>query len=73
MAYMKNILFNEREGQTILSPKETAGLKLSHITNMGELDEAEQANINDGLLWLGGESKKNFLNEAFFKKLHKVS
>ena len=65
------ILFNDRKGQTILSPTELKGIKLSHITNMSELDEAEQVNINEGLLWLKSQEHADFLNETFLLKLHK--
>ncbi len=67
----KQIFFNDRDGHTVLSLKERKGLKLSHITNMKELDAAEQMNINQGLIWLDEVSTTDYLNEAFFKKLHK--
>ncbi len=67
---MKEIYFNDRKGNTVLSKKEQQGLKLKHITNMAELDEAEQININDGLIWLATQ-KGNYLSEQFFKRLHK--
>ena len=64
------ILFNDRNGQTVLSPTELKGIKLSHISNMSELDQAEQMNISQGLLWLKSQKQIDFLNESFLLKLH---
>ena len=68
---MKDIYFNDRKGNTVLSNSELRGLLLNHITVMRELDEAEQVNINEGLLWLATQKNKDFLDEMFMKKLHK--
>ena len=67
----KKILFNDRDGHTVLSNSERKGLKLSHISNMAELDEAEQMNMNQGLLWLEQQKNVDFLNETFALTLHK--
>jgi fido (protein-threonine AMPylation protein) len=40
------------DGVTPLDPDEMAGLKFKHITTLQELDELEQANIEEGLQWL---------------------
>lgn len=71
MKKSKEVFFNDRDGHTVLSDKERKGLRLSHITNMRELDAAEQMNINQGLVWLDEVSTKTYISEAFFKKLHK--
>ena len=68
---IKKILFNNRDGHTVLSAMEIRGLKLTHITNMKELDEVEQMNINRGLIWLETQKGENYLNESFLLKLHK--
>ena len=68
---MNEIFFNDRDGNTVLSGNELKGLRLSHITRMKELDEAEQININQGLLWLAQQKKGSYLSESFFRKLHK--
>jgi Fic-DOC domain mobile mystery protein B len=67
----KQVFFNDRDGHTLLSNKERKGLRLTHVTNMKELDAAEQMNINEGLLWLNSVNSKDFVSEVFFKKLHK--
>lgn len=67
---MKDIYFNDRDGHTILSRDEKVGLLLNHITHLKELDEAEQININSGLLWLSQQKTENILDEKFLKKLH---
>jgi Fic-DOC domain mobile mystery protein B len=68
---MKQIYFNDRDGQTVLSSKERGGVLLKHISNMKELDEAEQLNIQKGLLWLMEKKPKTILSERFFKQFHK--
>ncbi len=67
---MKEIYFNDRDGNTVLSQDELKGLRLTHITIIKELDEAEQVNINEGLFWLSQQRTKNYLTDSFFKKLH---
>ncbi len=61
----------EPEGATPLEPDERVGLKFPHIQTRGELDQMEQVNIQDGLLWLGKQKKPDVLSEAFIKRLHK--
>jgi Fic-DOC domain mobile mystery protein B len=67
---VKEIYFNNRDGHTVLSTGERKGLKLKNISNMQELDEAEQMNINEGLLWLN-DYKGEIFNDSFILKLHK--
>lgn len=67
---IKKILFNNRDGHTVLSTAELRELKLTHITNLRELDEAEQTNINQGLIWLETQKNEDYLNESFLLKLH---
>lgn len=47
------------------------GLIPDHIQTIGELDEFEETNIADGLIWLGHYSGKDYLNHDFWIKLHK--
>lgn len=58
-------------GATPLDPDEIAGLIPSDISNQGQLNQAEQQNILRGELWVFGRNQKDFLNEAFAKRLHK--
>ena len=58
------------EGATPIDPDEMAGLKFSHVTTRGELDHLEQANIQEGLLWLRKYKGKDILNDAFARQLH---
>jgi len=67
---MKSHIFRERDGSTPLDPDQILGLKFSHITTMGELDELEDENIQRGLLWLNRQ-KGDYLSLEFLKKLHK--
>lgn len=68
---IKRILLNNRDGHTVLSASELKGLRLTHIANLKELDEAEQTNINQGLVWLETKKNEDYLNESFLLKFHK--
>jgi Fic-DOC domain mobile mystery protein B len=61
---------DEPEGGTPLDPDELEGLKFRHINTRGELDELEQVNIEDGLLWLTRRRKTDILTEQFMRALH---
>lgn len=58
------------DGATPLEPDEIAGLLHKHVTNRSELDQLEQANIEDGLQWLAKQKSPDILTEYFLKKLH---
>lgn len=60
------------EGATPLEPDELAGLKFKHLTTRGELDELEQANIVQGMLWLKKNNRQEILTLDFICKLHKT-
>ncbi len=59
------------DGQTPLHPDELQGLKHSHVTTRGQLDELEQANLQQGMIWLGRQKKPDILDEPFIRRLHK--
>lgn len=61
------------EGQTPLDEEELQGLKILSITTRGELDEMEQNNIEEALMWLLGKklNSDQILNEEFICTLHK--
>lgn len=61
----------EPDSATPLDPDELAGLKFTHIQTRGELDQVEQVNIQDGLIWLRKQKKPDVLSESFIKRLHK--
>ncbi|HUH75311.1 MAG TPA: mobile mystery protein B [Chitinophagales bacterium] len=60
-------------GQTALEEEEKDGLKISTISNKGELDEFEQKNIEQAIQWtIGRKIKLNLLmSDTFVKSLHK--
>lgn len=58
-------------GATPLDPDEMQGLKFKHVTTRGELDHLEQANIQEGLVWLQRHKDTDILNEGFVRMLHK--
>ena len=55
-------------GQTPLDPEEIEGLKIHSITTKAELDEQEQNNIEDALVWLLNvkADAKKIISEKFF-------
>jgi len=64
--------FHEPVGATSLTPDELLGLKAKHITNRGELNELEGANIVEGLTWLERRSSSfNVLTDNTAREVHK--
>lgn len=64
-------LFDHPDGATPLDLDEMEGLKFKHVTTHGELDQLEQANIQDGLLWLKRRRNTEILSEEFIRELHR--
>lgn len=62
---------NEPDGAAPLGPDEMLGLKFSHITTRDGLNELEQANIQQGLLWLARPHGGDILNAEFIRELHR--
>lgn len=69
---VKRFLFNARDGRTPLPEefKKDLTSAYAHLLLGGDLDEAEEENIVDGLVWL--EDQKNDPKDwMFWEKLHK--
>lgn len=64
-------MFGEVDGATPLDPSEVEGLRFPHITTRAELDELEQANIEQGLRWLPRRRGGDVLAEEFLRELHR--
>lgn len=62
--------FTEPDGATPLGPDEMRGLKFKHVTTRGELDELEQANIQQGIIWLFARKRGDILDSIFLCKAH---
>lgn len=62
--------FQEPWGATPLDPDERQGLKHPHVTTRGELDELEQANIEQALAWLARRRGGDIFDDAFVRHLH---
>lgn len=62
--------FIDREGATPLDPDQIKGIRFSHLTTMGELDEVEDLNIQKGLEWLNRQKTDDYLSMDFLCKLH---
>ncbi len=65
--------FENIEGQTPLDEDEKEGLLLKTISTRGELDEFEQANIQDAIEWSMKSkiSREQLLSEDFILLIHK--
>lgn len=63
--------FKSRNGSTPLDPGQLKGIKYSHVTTMGELDELEDENIQRGLDWLNRYKKNDYLSTAFLLSFHR--
>jgi len=62
--------FEDPDGATPLGPDEMRGLKFKHVATRGELDELEQANMQEGLRWLFARKRGDVLDDAFLRTMH---
>ena len=62
---------SEPRGATPLDPEEREGLRHRHVRTRGELDELEQGNIEQGLLWLMRARNVDLFDDAFIRGIHK--
>ena len=67
---MTSYFFKDRDGSTPIDPDQLAGIKFSHVTTMGELDELEDKNIQEGMRWLSRQRQADYLDIIFLDKLH---
>jgi len=65
------LILDYSDGATPLDPDEVAGLIPAHISNQGQLNEWEQANITEGEQWAFGRRHTNILSREFMQALHK--
>lgn len=61
---------HEPEGATPLEPDEKEGLTHPHVTTRAQLNELEQANIEQALVWLPSRRRFDILSEASLRRLH---
>ena len=64
------MIWAEPEGATPISPDERRGLRFAHITTREELDELEQANIEQGLAWVRRRRSGSIFDDTFVRRLH---
>lgn len=64
-------LFAQPDDATPLEPDDREGLKQTWITTRADLNEAEQANIDDAMSWAMTRNHPNLLTEGFVFGLHK--
>ena len=55
------------EGAAPLDPNELEGLNFPHVTSREELDQLEQVNVQEGLLWVKRYKKTDILSESFVR------
>jgi len=67
---MSDLLIEQDDASTPLTPEEQEGLIPSYITLRSELNEAEQTNILDAEEWAFNRPR-NVLSEKFLSNLHK--
>jgi Fic-DOC domain mobile mystery protein B len=67
---VNDFLFKDRDGQTPLPRDLQKGIRPKNVQTMGELDEYEEQNIAEGLIWLSN-STNDCLDYVFWCKLHK--
>lgn len=68
---MSDPLFaDDDDANTPLTEEEREQLIPSYITTRAELNEAEQANIAQGVRWLARARSVEILDDAFLRKLH---
>ena len=60
----------DRDGSTPLDHDQVIGIRFSHLTTMGELDEIEDLNIQKGMEWLNRQKGDDYLSTEFLCKLH---
>ena len=68
------LILEPKEGDTLLSPDELNLIIPSYITNRIQLDEVEQANIEDAMQWIylsGSIKPKTLFTREFQNSLHK--
>jgi Fic-DOC domain mobile mystery protein B len=66
------LILHYKAGQTPLNPEQINGLKIKTLVTQAQLNEFEQANINQALMGLNSKRKiKNILSEDFVVQLHK--
>lgn len=67
------MILNYIYGQTPLEEEEKEGLKIASVSTKGELDELEQKNMEDAVVWLYGRKLKadKILTADFICDLHK--
>lgn len=64
-------VFKTPNDATPLTPEEREGLKQTWITTRADLNEAEQANLDDAVAWTAKLGDRDLLTEDFVFELHK--
>src|SRR5690349_9363792 len=68
---VRHFLFKDRDGQTPLPAELQKGLIPKTVQTVGELDEYEEENIAEGIIWLENYKYDDYATVSFWLKVHK--
>ncbi len=67
---MSKLIIKYPSGATPIDPEEIKDLIPDYISTLGELNQLEQANIADAVVWTGRQRLEDLLSTTFVMKLH---
>ncbi|MFM6998880.1 MAG: mobile mystery protein B [Bacteroidota bacterium] len=65
------LTLHHQPGQTPIEADQLSGIRIKSVSTQGQLNEFEQANINDALLWLRTASVRTVLSIDFVRTVHR--
>jgi Fic-DOC domain mobile mystery protein B len=65
------LTLHHHPGQTPIDADQLRGIRIKSVSTQGQLNEFEQANINDALLWLRTASVRTVLSIDFVRTVHR--
>lgn len=65
------LTLHHHPGQTPIEADQLRGIRIKSVSTQGQLNEFEQANINDALLWLRTASVRTVLSIDFVRTVHR--
>lgn len=65
------LTLHHHPGQTPIEADQLRGIRIKSISTQGQLNEFEQANINDAIMWLRTAPKRNVLTMDFVRAVHR--
>lgn len=65
------LTLHHQPGQTPIEAEQLRGIRIKSVSTQGQLNEFEQANINDAILWLRSTPTRNVLSMDFVRAVHR--